>query len=154
MPDGTHKIFPDYIPSPLREDYAEACRIRELSPKASATLSQRCLQGAIRDFWKVTPGRLVDEIAQIEDRVDPDVWDAIQSVRKIGNIGAHMENDINVIVDVDPGEAQLLTELVETLLQEWYVTRAQRAARLSTIKATAAEKELARKPPAQVDAKE
>jgi len=145
LPDGAHKILPEYVPTAIRQDYEEACRIRELSPKASATLSRRCLQGAIRDFWNVRPGRLVDEISQIEERVSAEVWEAIQAVRKIGNIGAHMESDINVIVDVDPGEAELLTALVENLIEDWYVTRAERQARMNAVKDAAATKEAARK---------
>ena len=36
------------IPIPqLMDDYEEACAIVNLSPKASATLSRRCLQGMI-----------------------------------------------------------------------------------------------------------
>jgi hypothetical protein len=42
------------------------------------------------------------------------IRDATEAVRKLGNIGAHMEKDINVTVDVDPNEASLLTGLVET----------------------------------------
>lgn len=38
-----------------------------------------------------------------------------RQVREIGNIGAHMEADINVIIDVDPDEAQILIDLVELL---------------------------------------
>ena len=37
------------------------------------------------------------------------------AVRKVGNIGAHMEKDINVIVDVDPDEAQHLIGLITFL---------------------------------------
>ena len=44
--------FPDYIPQAIRSDYEEACSIVNLSPKASATLSRRCLQGMIRDFFR------------------------------------------------------------------------------------------------------
>jgi hypothetical protein len=62
IPASASKHFPEYIPQPIREDYEEACLICDLSPKASATLSRRCLQGIIRDFWGVKPGRLVDEI--------------------------------------------------------------------------------------------
>ncbi len=51
IPPSSAKVFPDYVPEPIREDYKEACAIRDLSPKASATLSRRCLQGMIRDFW-------------------------------------------------------------------------------------------------------
>ena len=46
-------------------------------------------------------------------------WAAIDAVRRVGNIGAHMEHDINVIVDVEPREAELLIGLVETLFREW-----------------------------------
>ena len=49
-PSASYKNFPDYIPAAILEDYREACLIRDLSPKASATLSRRCIQGMIRDF--------------------------------------------------------------------------------------------------------
>ncbi|WP_336347789.1 DUF4145 domain-containing protein [Pseudomonas monsensis] len=129
--------FPDYVPAPIRQDYEEACKIRDLSPKASATLSRRCLQGIIRDYWKIVKGRLVDEIIALEDKIDPDTWAAIDAVRKIGNIGAHMEKDINIIVEVDPEEAQLLLELIETLIKDWYIARFKRQAHLAKIKAAA-----------------
>jgi hypothetical protein len=143
VPNSKAKTFPAYIPQPILDDYREACLIRDLSPKASATLSRRCLQGIIRDFWSAKPGRLVDEIDQIKSIVDPLTWDAIDAVRKLGNIGAHMEKDINVIVDVDPDEAELLIGLIETLLREWYVAREDRKARMGFIVSAAASK----KPP-------
>lgn len=140
IPPSASKNFPDYVPEAIRDDYGEACLIRDLSPKASATLSRRCLQGILRDFWKVKPGRLVDEIEQVKDRIDPITWDAIEAVRKLGNIGAHMEKDINFIVDVDPEEAALLIGLVETLLKEWYVAREERKVRMTAVIAAAAAK--------------
>lgn len=140
IPPSESKHFPDYVPKAIREDYGEACLIRELSPKASATLSRRCLQGILRDYWKVKPGRLVDEIKEVKERIDPIAWDAIEAVRKLGNIGAHMEKDINIIVEVDPEEATLLIGLVETLLKEWYVAREERKVRMGAIIAAAASK--------------
>lgn len=140
IPDTSSKVFPDYIPAQILEDYREACLIRDLSPKASATLARRCLQGIIRDFWTVRPGRLVDEIAAIKGNVDQITWDAIEAVRKIGNIGAHMEKDINLIVDVDPDEAGLLIGLIETLLSEWYVQRDERNKRMNALISVAASK--------------
>jgi hypothetical protein len=140
IPPSHSKHFPDYVPQTIREDYGEACLIRDLIPKASATLSRRCLQGILRDFWKVKPGRLVDEIEEVKDRIDPITWDAIEAVRKLGNIGAHMEKDINVIVDVDPEEAGLLIGLVETLLKECYVAREERKVRMAAVIAAAASK--------------
>ncbi|MCH6484331.1 DUF4145 domain-containing protein [Pseudoxanthomonas sp. LH2527] len=136
-PEGGAKPFPDYIPAAIRADYVEACLISEGSPKAAATLARRCLQGVIRDYWKVKPGRLVDEIDAIKDETDPLTWEAIDAVRRLGNIGAHMEKDINLIVDVDPNEANLMISLVETLLSEWYVGRHEREVRMKAVVAAA-----------------
>ncbi|OPY76317.1 MAG: hypothetical protein A4E63_00152 [Syntrophorhabdus sp. PtaU1.Bin050] len=145
IPSSRAVAFPDYIPQPVIDDYDEACLIADLSPKASATLSRRCLQSIIRDFWKVKPGRLVDEIEQIKDRTDPITCEAIDSVRKVGNIGAHMEKDIDLIVDVEPHEAALLIGLIETLIRDWYIAREERKTRLVEIKRMADRKDEAKK---------
>lgn len=141
LPGSLAKVFPDYIPNVLRIDYEEAAKILELSPKASATLLRRCLQGIIRDFWGVSKSRLIDEIAAIEDKVDPITWKSIDSVRKVGNIGAHMEKDINVIIDVEPKEAYLLLYLIEILFEEWYVHRHERELKLKEIASITVAKE-------------
>jgi hypothetical protein len=133
----------------LRRDYEEACAIRDLSPKASATITRRCIQGIIRDFCGINKRRLIDEINELRRVVDAgqapagvqaDTVDAIDHVRQIGNIGAHMEANINVIVDVDPDEAQVLIELAELLFDEWYVAREQRTQRLVKLGVIAADK--------------
>ncbi len=149
LPASYAKPQPHYVPEGLRRDYEEACAIRDLSPKASATLIRRCIQGIIRDFCGIVKGRLVDEIHELRKQVDAgnapvgvqhDTVDAIDHVRKIGNIGAHMESDINLIVDVDPGEAQVLIGLAELLFDEWYTAREQRTARLKQLGMIAAAK--------------
>lgn len=141
------------MPEQIYEDYAEACAIRDLSPKAAATLVRRALQGMIRDFCMIAKATLAKEIEALgvavsDGTAPPDVLgesvQAINHVRSLGNIGAHMEKDIGVIVAVDPQEAQLLIELTEMLFEEWYGSRARRAARLSAIQNLAVEKEAAR----------
>jgi Domain of unknown function (DUF4145) len=158
LPPSSAKPQPDVIPKPIREDYYEACAIRDLSPKASATITRRCLQGMIRDFCKIRKKRLVDEIAELRKQVESghgppgvllDSIDAIDGVRKIGNIGAHMEADINFIVDVDPNEAQALIGLIEALFSEWYIAAAARKARLGRVTAIAADKKPKKKPTAE-----
>lgn len=124
IPSSKAKQFPDYIPKSIISDYEESCGIVNLSPKASATLSRRCLQGMIRDYWKVTNQKnLYYEIDAIKDKVDPQVWKVLNSVRQIGNIGAHMEKDINLIIDIDPNEAEQLIQLNEYLIEQWYIKR-------------------------------
>jgi Domain of unknown function (DUF4145) len=133
VPAAEMQVLPSYIPNPIVADYEEACLIRDLSPKSSATLARRCLQGMIRDFWGIQKGRLLDEIEAIEDKVDPLTWNAIDAVRNIGNIAAHMEKDINLVIDVDPSEAKVLIGLIETLIEDWYVNRFEREQRLSKV---------------------
>jgi len=145
LPGSFAKSFPNYIPQPLRTDYEESASIIELSPKASATLSRRCLQGIIRDFWNIKKGRLVDEINAIEEKVDPLTWQSIDAIRKVGNIGAHMEKDINLIIDVEPNEAYLLIQLIELLFEEWYIHRHERELKLKAISEIAIIKEQQRK---------
>lgn len=139
-PRSEAKPIPGYVPQAIRQDYQEACLIRDLSPKASATLARRCLQGMIRDFHGVRKGRLKDEIDAIKDKVDPETWGSIDSLRKIGNIGAHMEKDIDVIIDVDPQEAHLLITLIEGLVKDWYVNREERKLLHKNISETAKKK--------------
>lgn len=148
MPRSEARAFPEFVPPSIREDYEEACLIRDLSAKSAATLARRALQGILRDFYKAKPGKLVNEIDALKDTMEPELLDAIHGVRKVGNIGAHMEADINVIVDVDPDEAKLLIELVETMIEETYVRREQRKNRLQQVKALADAKEQERKQPA------
>ncbi len=65
--------------------------------------------------------------------MDATTWEAINSVRHVGNIGAHMEKDVNLIVDVDEEEAGLLIWLIETLFRDWYITKHEREDRMSAI---------------------
>ena len=139
-PDTNAKPLPEYIPKPIKEDYYEACMILEKSPKASATLSRRCLQGMIRDFWGIKEKTLYAEINKLEKRIDSSTWKSIDSVRQVGNIGAHMEADINHIVPVEPEEAQLLVGMIEQLIGDWYVQRHEREQRSKRIIELAEEK--------------
>lgn len=122
-PSSKAKQYPDYVPASIIQDYSEAYLIVDLSPKASATLSRRCLQGMIRDRWKIVKSRLIDEIKELQGKIPAEQWKVIDGVRQLGNIGAHMEKDIDLIVDIDQGEAKKLIQLIELLIEEWYIDR-------------------------------
>lgn len=123
-PRSFAKQFPEYVPEAVRNDYEEACAIVSLSPKASATLSRRCLQGMIRDFWKITgKKRLVDEIDTLQEKVPAAQWKILNSIRRLGNIGAHPEADVNLIIDIEPKDAQKLIAVIELLIKQWYIER-------------------------------
>ena len=148
IPSSKAKTLPDYIPQSIIDDYSEAHQILALSPKASATLSRRCLQGMIRNFFGISMPTLKAEIDAIQTKVDPLVWQAIEGVRKIGNIGAHMEKDINIIVDVEPNEAEMLVGLIEFLIKDWYVARNNKEQHLKALIGVAEKKDEAKKAPA------
>lgn len=139
-PESSAKPFPDYIPEPIRKDYTEACLIQNLSANAAATLARRCLQGMVRDFYEVKKSSLQQEFEAIKDKVESDVWRAIDEVRKLGAIGAHMEKDVDVIVDVEAGEVAQLIWLIEFLFEEWFVAREERKRNLANIPGLAEKK--------------
>jgi len=143
LPRSSAKPIPDFVPEEIRNNYREACLILHDSPKASAAMSRRCLQGIVRDFWDIPNGKrgnLGAEISFIEDKVDPDVFASIKAVREVGDIGAHMDKSVDTIVDIEPEEAQLLVELIETLISDWYVVRHKRSLRNSRLQETIEQK--------------
>jgi hypothetical protein len=114
----------------------------------------------IRDFCGISKKRLVDELNELRDQVhsgkgppsvQPDTLAAIEQVREIGNIGTHMEVDTNVIVDVDPEEAQIMIDLVELLFEDWYVARNDRMKHLAKIRSIAEEKKQKQEPSQKLD---
>lgn len=122
-----------HVPQAVIADYTEACLIADLSPKAAATLCRRALQGMVRDRWGVKRGNLVDELKEIEQHCEPALFKAMAGLRSIGNIGAHPEKNINVIIDVEEGDVESLLGLLQILDKDWYVARAARADRLAAI---------------------
>lgn len=145
LPNSPAIVLPDYIPKAIVDDYEEACLIMELSPKASATLSRRCLQGMIRDFHKISKKTLYLEIDALKELIDSDLWSAIDAIREVGNIGAHMEKDVNFIIDVSQDEAKILIGMIELLVNEWYVSRYNRQQRISNMTELGEEKSALKK---------
>lgn len=123
IPQHVHREFPNFVPEAIRIDYVEAVTIMQDSPKAAATLLRRCLEGMIRDFWDIKKKNLKEAIDELQAKVPATQWKAIDGLRKLGNIGAHMEKDISLIVEIDEGEAEKLASLVELLIDKWYVAK-------------------------------
>lgn len=145
FPISDAKIFPDYIPAHIRQDYEEACKIVSLSPKASATLSRRCLQEMIRDFWRINNHfwsdhpNLCKEL-HIRDIGKPNLWQEIRAVEEtcsidellikvfkalkdLGNIGAHPTVSSSEMIDVNADEAIMMVQFIEILMERTYIKR-------------------------------
>lgn len=138
-----------HVPPVVKNDYEEACQIKDLSPKAAATLCRRALQSMIRDFWGISKNTLADELKEIKDKCDADIYSAMMSLKGVGNIGAHPERDVNLIIDVEEGEVESLLKLLHILDREWYLARAKRAESLGEIIALGNAKAAAKKIPSE-----
>ncbi|MDB5180536.1 MAG: hypothetical protein JWO54_294 [Candidatus Saccharibacteria bacterium] len=121
LPESSAKPQPDYIPAAIVEDYTEASRIASLSPKAAATLARRCMQGMIRNFHGITKNTLYEEIDALKGVIPEKQWQAMDALRRVGNIGAHMKNDVNIIINIEPDEVYKLLAFIEYLFEQWYV---------------------------------
>lgn len=94
----------------------------------------------IRDFWGISKRTLAEELRAIEPECDGPLFAAMSGLRSIGNIGAHPERDVDLIIDVEEGEVESLLGLLQILDKEWYVARAARANRLAAVVALGASK--------------
>jgi hypothetical protein len=134
IPASNAKGMPDYVPERIAKEYNEACSVLEVSPNAAATLARRCLQAIIRDFFGVKKNSLADEIDAIKDKLDPEIWEAVDAARKTGMVGKNMEKGVNLVFDAEPDEPQILIGLIEYFVQECYVARHQRKQRLEEMR--------------------
>lgn len=106
-------------------DYNEACLILNLSPKASAALSRRCLQNILREKSGVKKGDLANEIQQIIDSksLPSHLSESIDAIRNIGNFAAHplKSTATGEIIEVEVGEAEWLLDVLEALFDFYFV---------------------------------
>ncbi|NRF12526.1 DUF4145 domain-containing protein [Agrobacterium pusense] len=129
LPDGVSVSVPASVPAEISITYIEAARIADISGRASAAMSRRCLQGMVRHFFDIPAnkrGNLGAELAFVKDRIDPEMWDNLLAVSGVGDIGAHMDNNVDQIIDISPEEARILLALIESLFKEWYEAREKR----------------------------
>ena len=113
------------VPDSYAKDYSEACLILSDSPKASAALSRRCLQHLLREKANVKPGNLADEIQQVLDdgKLPPLILESLDAIRNIGNFAAHPSKSKSTgeIIEVEPGEAEWNLDVLESLLDYFFV---------------------------------
>ncbi len=115
------------IPQALKEDYLEACEVLEISPKASAVLSRRVLQGILKEQGcdsRNLHQQIIDVLAQDGPAALPgSLRDTIDVIRHFGNFSAHpiTQETTLQLVDVEPDEAEWCLQIVEELFRHYYV---------------------------------
>ena len=124
----SHNIEPE-VPEKYKSDFKEACAVLPLSPKASAALSRRLLQNILREHFGIKRPDLAKEIEEFINRKDVPTYlaEAVDAVRNVGNFAAHPLKNTNTgeIVDVEPGEAEWLLEVLGSLFDFAFVQPAR-----------------------------
>jgi hypothetical protein len=109
----------------------------EDSPMASAALSRRCLQHILRESAGVKAGTLAAEIDQVLNAASLPtlVAEGLDAVREIGNFAAHPTKSTSTgeIIDVEPGEAEWNLDVVEALMDIYYVQPVRMAAKKAAL---------------------
>ena len=130
---------PEEVDQKLAELFTEACLVLSDSARASAALSRRCLQQLLREHAGVSDGRLVAEIDEAIESGDlPSALTTdLHAVRQVGNFAGHPLKDTTTaqILDVEPGEAEWLLDLLEGLFDHYFVKPARADERRAAVNA-------------------
>lgn len=113
---------PKQVPSEIASDYSEAAAILQLSPKASAALSRRCLQNLLQKAAGTKEGNLSDQIDEVLPALPPYIARYLDALRNIGNFAAHpiKSKTTNAVMDVEPGEAEWNLDVLDALFDYFY----------------------------------
>ena len=95
----------------------------------------------LRDFCSITGYTLYKETETLKNSVEehkiPSVTEesiqAIDNIRKMGNISAYMEKPTGILIDIEPENAILFTQLIKTLFKNWYIARNERQQSIQAI---------------------
>lgn len=113
------------IPNKFAQDFKEACLVLADSPKASAALSRRCLQNILREKAGVKPQNLSKEIDDVLQKKELPNYlaEGIDALRNVGNFAAHpiKSESTGEVVEVEPGEAEWLLDLLEGLFDFYFI---------------------------------
>jgi phage FluMu protein Com len=122
-PRQTTRPVPPEVPSHIASDYTEAVEVLNISPKASAALSRRCLQAVLREAGNANQHNLVDQIKAVTPTLPSYIAENVDAIRNIGNFAAHPGKDkaSGEIIDVEPGEAEWNLDVLDMLFDFYYV---------------------------------
>jgi hypothetical protein len=126
----TRSPCPPEVSFGARSDYEEACAVLPFSRKASAALSRRCLQGLLREHVGITGKRNLDEEIKAFIRmpaVPSNLCESIDAIRQVGNFAVHPLKSTNTgeVLDVEPGEAEWILDVLEELFDFLYTKPAR-----------------------------
>jgi hypothetical protein len=121
------------VPEGIYKDYDDACRLLPVSTGAAVTMARRCVQKMIRTKFRLKPGKLQNEISTLSTLSPPvqqEVIDALDAVRKTGKFKALPDDEVRIIGDVSPEDAEQVINIIEILINDWFVAPEEHSERL------------------------
>ncbi len=145
-PPHAGRQIPKEVTGSVRDDYRQAILVLSLSPAASAALSRRCLQTVLREKGGASQHDLSHQIEAVIPHLPSHIADNVDAIRAIGNFAAHPTKSTasGEIMDVEPGEAEWLLDVLDSLFDFYYIQPARAKMKRDAIDAKLAE---AGKPP-------
>jgi len=121
----------EHVPPELSADYFEAVNTLDVSAKASATMSRRCLQNFFHNHMDPPiKGRGLDKEIELflELKEAPKhILTAVDYIRHVGNYSAHPKKsaEVDKLIDVEPGEAEWSITVLQMLFEFYYESKHQ-----------------------------
>lgn len=122
-PPTTLRLVPPEVPEHIKNDYCEAAEVLQISPKASAALSRRCLQTVLTEAGGAKSKDLSSQIDEVIPSLPTHLAESIDAIRVAGNFAAHpiKSKSSGEIVEVESGEAESNLDVLDGLFDFYYV---------------------------------
>ena len=128
---------PSEVDKEIRSLCNEASLIANDSPRAAGALLRRALQQIIHDKAGIKRRDLNAEITELigSNQLPSFITDILDSVRAVGNFAAHpiKSTSTGSIIDVEVGEVELCFDVIDSLLDFYFIQPARIAAQKAAI---------------------
>lgn len=147
---STRPPLSDDVPAEWRNEYRTACQVLYYSREASAAISRRLLQRCLTQCLGTTEQELAAQIAEAErspalPRYLKEGFDLLARLSKL-TMGSDKSRRPDALFPSEPGEAEWLLDLLETLFDFHFVQPARLERRKNALQAA-----LTRREPAKDD---
>lgn len=118
------QTLPLDIPERFRQDFSEASQVLDISPKASAALSRRLLEGILVENGAPASKNLFEQIEYaVSNGIPSYISNELDYIRQIGKFAAHAKSDraTGEIIDVEKEEAEAMLSIIDLLCDHYYV---------------------------------
>lgn len=117
------------VPDGYRMEFQEAYSVLQVSPRASAAMSRRLLQTILREKFGIKKRNLADEIDEFLSipGIPSYLSQEVDAIRNVGNFASHpiKNTQTGEIVEVEPGEAEWLIDVLDALFDFAFIQPAR-----------------------------